>query len=115
MRMVGEKNARELGAGSGGRRLMKRLQGRLSLEKPQSVMGGADAEPKAKGRLQVETSDSSSSISDSVTSPALPYCRQRACQNERARIRTEWRGVASAARVAGQRRRGLSVYYDYCG
>jgi hypothetical protein len=25
----------ELGAGSGGRRLMKRLQGRLSLEKPQ--------------------------------------------------------------------------------
>ena len=53
--MVGEKNARELGAGSGGRRLMKRLQGRLSLEKPQRVMGGADAEPKAKGRLQVET------------------------------------------------------------
>lgn len=115
MRMVGEKNARELGAGSGGRRLMKRLQGRLSLEKPQRVMGGADAEPKAKGRLQVETSDSSSSISDSVTSPALPYCRQRACQNERARIRTEWRGVASAARVAGQRRRGLSVYYHHCG
>jgi hypothetical protein len=51
--MVGEKNARELGAGSGGRRLMKRLQVRLSLEKPQRVMGGADAEPKAKGRLQV--------------------------------------------------------------
>jgi hypothetical protein len=33
-RMMGEKNGRELGAGSGGRRLMKRLQGRLSLEKP---------------------------------------------------------------------------------
>jgi hypothetical protein len=32
--MMGEKNGRELGAGSGGRRLMKRLQGRLSLEKP---------------------------------------------------------------------------------
>jgi hypothetical protein len=36
--MVGEKNARELGAGSGGRRLMKRLQGRLSLEKPKRVV-----------------------------------------------------------------------------
>ena len=71
--MVGEKNARELGAGSGGRRLMKRLQGRLSLEKPQRVMGGADAEPKAKGRLQVETSDSSSSISEgSIINHTIP-------------------------------------------
>jgi len=71
--VVGEKNARELGAGSGGRRLMKRLQGRLSLEKPQSALGGGGA---GKGKMQAETSDISIC---GVTSPALPYCRQRAC------------------------------------